>query len=141
MDCRFQALLYQILVLSSCDLPLSQVAFFFVEVITESIYSASSERKGERKIRYLHHSQPKMYSRQQAGSERGNCAVRQVIWFSVLKGCEFLDHQSYLHSNISIQTHLSPNIVQPFYDVGVGRQDLCRLYGRIMSAVKFMVLN
>ena len=96
--------------------------FFVVvaEVITESIYSVPSEGKGERKIHYLCHSQPKMYSRRQAGPEWGNCSIRQVIWFSVLKGCEFLDHQSYLHSNISIQTHLSPNIVQPFCDVGVG---------------------
>lgn len=44
----------------------------------------------------------------------GNCSIREIILFSVLKGCEFLDHQSYLHSNISIWAHLSPNIGQPF---------------------------
>ena len=123
MDYGSKTLLYQTLVLSSCDFTTFSSGFFFVvvtEVITESIYSVPSEGKGERKIHYLYHSQPKMYSRRQAGPEWGNCSIRQVIWFRVLKGCEFLDHQSYLHSNISIQTHLSPNIVQPFYDVGVG---------------------
>lgn len=131
MDCRSRAPLYQTLVLSSCDFTTFSSGFFVVfEVITESIYSAPSARKGERKVPYLHHSQPEMYSRRQADSGWGHCSIRQVIWFSVLKACEFLDHQSYLHSNISIQTHLSPNIVQPFYEVGVGRQDLCRLWTR-----------
>lgn len=58
-----------------------------------------------------------------------NRSSRQVIWVSVREACEFLDYQSYLHSNICIQTHPSPNIVQALYDAGVGRQDLCRPYG------------
>lgn len=117
--------------------PLSQVAF--VLKLSQSLFIQPLEAEG-RGDNPLSPPFPAGDVFQTSGRpERENCSIRQVIWFSVLKGCEFLDHQSYLHSNISIQTHQSPNIVQPLYDVGAGRQDLCRPYGHFVSAIKLLV--
>jgi hypothetical protein len=104
---------------------ISTQELFLVKIITESIYSAPSVEG--RKKNLVSPLFPAKDVFPTASRLRVNCFLRQVTWVSVLKGCEFLDHQSYLHSDISIQTHLSPNIEQPFYDAGVGRQDLYRL--------------